>query len=310
LSAPFARVGLLGKAPCQADFIRLNAPAPVVHHFHRWLEDGVASLPAPLRRFPAAPVRFVYTSPGEKVALAGAMAASTDKVGRQFPLAIFCELDAASIAERFPLLPAALGPFLDGALRLIGAASSHSAAELAAQLGELPALQEAELSAADASRRQVLAERRTGALGATVGKEPPGAAFYAFRTFLSACVRDRAREPAKANVVLDCPLSPEIDPLPWLELARRVLQWRSAPPSFFWSAEGRLLLSLGPPPPSVVGFLANPAQTGTKLWPLRAAQPSSIPAAKDALTPAQRDAIGREDASLEELLGHLTREGG
>ena len=33
-------VALLGKAPCQGDFIRWNALDPVSQQFHKWLEEG------------------------------------------------------------------------------------------------------------------------------------------------------------------------------------------------------------------------------------------------------------------------------
>lgn len=306
MSAAFASAGLLGKAPCQADFIRMNAPAPVVHQFHRWLEDGLATLTAALRQFPPAPVSFAFTAPGERSLLVGAMAASTDKVGRQFPLSVFCEVESAPLADKFSLIPAAFADFLQAAAQLAGdAASIATKDELAARLSALPVPNAEALGAAEAQRQQALAERKGGALLAAIGKETPGAGFYAFRTFLTACVRERGKEPARANVILDCPLSQEMDPLPWLELACRLLQWRNAPPAFFWSAGTRLLLSLGPPTPSVIGFLANPAQTGTKLWPLRVSQPTAIASAREALSPAQREAIEREDTPLGELLRHL-----
>jgi type VI secretion system ImpM family protein len=308
VSAPgtLGAVGLLGKTAAQADFIRLNAPAPVVHHFHRWLEDGCSALPPAQRRFPPEPVCFAFTAAGERGALFGAMAASADSVGRQFPLCVFVQVDAAQAAARFAALPGALKGFLEGAQALIGGAATLDGKALAARLQELPAPTAQHLEEGEAALRQRLAEVKVAAAASAIGKEPPGAPHHAFRTFLAACARERGREPQKAAAVLDCPVSAELEPTPWLELSRRLLSWKSAPPSFFWMGRSRLLLSLGPPPPSVVGFLSNPSATSTKLWPLRAADPTAIAASQKALTAAQREALDQEDLPLEALFARLT----
>jgi hypothetical protein len=130
--------------------------------------------------------------------------------------------------------------------------------------------------------------------------DPAGARHHALRTFVSGCAREKGREPPKANAVLDCALSEEMPEPAWLELSRRTLQWRGSPPSSF-ALGNRLLLSLGPPPPSVVGFLANPAATGTKLWPLKAADPRAIAASLQALSAAQKTALDAPETTLEAL---------
>lgn len=299
-------VGLLGKTAAQADFIRLNAPAPVVHHFHRWLEDGCSALQPAQRRFPPEPLYFAFTAPGERSALFGVMAASADAVGRQFPLCVFVQLDSAQAAAHFAALPLGLRAFLDAARALIDGAASLDAKALTAKLQELPAPTAQQLDEGEAALKQRLSEVKVAAAAAAIGKEPPGTPHHAFRTFLAACARERGREPPKAAAVLDCPVSADLDPAPWLELSRRLLAWKSAPPSFFWMGSSRLLLSLGPPPPSVAGFLANPSATSTKLWPLRAADPTVIAASQKALTAPQREALDQEDLPLETLFTRLS----
>lgn len=299
------QVGLLGKAPARADFIRLNAPAGVVHHFHRWLEDGCSALQGPLRAFPAEPLTFCFTAAGEKTALCGVAQASTDQVGRQFPLSVFCQLDAAQAAAAFPALPEALSGFFEAARALLGDAATLAAPAIAERLAALPAPTAEQLEAAQAGVSGKLSALTVAGAVKAVGAEPPGVLHHALRTFVSGCVREKGREPPKANAVLDCLVSDELPEPAWLELSRRVLQWKGAPPSFFALGRARLLVSLGPPPPSVVGFLANPAATGTKLWPLKAADPRAISASVQALNPAQKAALDAPETTLESLFQAL-----
>jgi type VI secretion system protein ImpM len=296
------QVGLLGKAPARADFIRLNAPASVVHHFHRWLEDGCSALQGPLRAFPPPPepLRFCFTASGEKAALCGVATASSDQVGRQFPLAVFVQLDAAQAASAFPALPSAMKDFFQAAQALLGEAATLAAPALAEKLAALPAPTAEQLSAAQASVAASLSALTVAGATKVIGADPSGTLHHALRTFVSGCAREKGREPQKANAVLDCVVSEELPEPAWLELSRRTLQWKGSPPSSF-ALGNRLLLSLGPPPPSVVGFLANPAATGTKLWPLKAADPRAIAASLQALSPAQKAALDAPETTLEAL---------
>ena len=303
--SPLGQVGLLGKAPARADFIRLNAPAGVVHHFHRWLEDGCSALQGPLRAFPPEPLRFCFTAAGEKTALVGLAAASTDQVGRQFPLSVFVQLDAAQAAAAFPALPSALKDFFAGAQALLAEAATLAAPAFAERLAALPAPTAEQLSAAQAGVAASLSALTVAGAVKAVGAEPPGTLHHALRTFVSGCAREKGREPPKANAVLDCPLSEELPEPAWLELSRRTLQWKGSPPATF-ALGNRLLLSLGPPPPSVVGFLANPAATGTKLWPLKAADPRAISASLQALSAAQKAALDAPETTLEALFQILS----
>jgi hypothetical protein len=107
-------------------------------------------------------------------------------------------------------------------------------------------------------------------------------------------------------VVLDCPLEGEADLWAWLELARRLLDWRAAPP-FFWrdGSPGRLLLSLGSPPAALVTSLGEPRRDGTRVWPLAGAQASAVASARRTLGEARAAALDRADATIADLAGVL-----
>jgi type VI secretion system protein ImpM len=298
-------VALLGKAPCQGDFIRHNAADPVSQHFHRWLEEGHEALHRANARLPAEPVSFVFTAPGGRQVLLGVMAPSSDKVGRAFPLAAYRVLDAAPAAEHLIALPEAHLPFLSAVRQLLADAATLPLETLVARLERL-ALVSPNPAAADAHRAQVLTAPATPLVRCLAGEGlPAGVPYYAFRTFLMACSAERGREPVKPGVMLDCPFPEETGPFPWLELARRVLQWRTTPPALFWLQGGqrRLLMSLGPPPASSLMYLARPESSSTKLWPLWTRQEKAIESARQALTPVQRQAIEQPGLLLQELLG-------
>ncbi len=302
-----ARPGLLGKAPCQADFIRLNASSEGASHFHRWLEEGMALVLQAGARLPAVPTCFVFTTPGGRSALVGSLVASEDRVGRRFPLAVFAEVEARTLASRFPWVALAYQPLLAAAGEFLAEAGSLDWPRLQARLGALPVPDERWLAEAERLHQRALAESRGSVLWEAIGQEPEALPCYAVRTFLAACAGAREREPLRAHAILDCPLPPGGEPGPWLELACRLLRWREHPPSFFWSQGSRLLLCLGPALPSLLPFLADPARSGERLWPLRTSAPDALAAAWLATPPAHREALSRSSVSLESLLHALAR---
>jgi type VI secretion system protein ImpM len=306
MRAPAARAGLVGKAPCHADFLRLNAASPLAFQLHRWLAEGVEAARAARCGLPSGTASFLFTVPNEKNVLLGVLAPSMDGVGRDFPLAVFTELPAPGVANRLALLPMAFGSFLEAGAALLRAAASMDLNELTRQVGALPQPRPEELTGAERHLQRLLAERRgTELLGALCGPdEIPGSPYYALHTFRMACAGERHRQQTRANVILECPLTPALGPAAWMELATRLLRWPSAPPSLAWSEGGepRLLLCLGAMAPELFLHLARPGQGGARLWPLRTQRTAAIDHARQALSQTQRQLIDSSTATLEELL--------
>jgi type VI secretion system protein ImpM len=294
--------GLIGKAPCQGDFVRLNATEPICHAFHRWLEEGNDAL----RQVPNAAVpkvtSFFFASRGERRALVGVMGPSQDKVGRQFPLAIVTVIDAVSAAAGFPGLPVTTAGFFEGAIAVLQDAPTLSGNDLARRVQSLPPLGPSELAAAQAETSRALSEKRARDLLALVDTGPD-APYYAMRTFLWACQTERGQS-APTRVTLDCPISSSMLATVWLELARRALG-PAAPPSFFWTPDDplpRLLIGLGAPSSATLLYLANRQHASAKLWPLSTQQAQATAAAKQALSSSARAAIENPDSALHEFL--------
>ncbi|HEY1334995.1 MAG TPA: type VI secretion system-associated protein TagF [Myxococcaceae bacterium] len=288
-----------GKIPAQGDFLRANVVDPAAVEFSRWLEEAQEGMYRTGAALPELPVCFVHAVPGARTAVVGALLPSRDAVGRVFPFATFLPVDAGQLARSYPRAPLAFSMFLGEVARLGRDATSLGAAAVLERLRQLPLPGPAEWALADELTDRLL-DQPTGGLLASLGQAPAGAA-YGLRTFLGACTTDAAEFPARTRVVLDCPLAGE-GPAVWLELARRVLRWRSPPP-FFWTeaAPPRLLISLGAAPASVLGLVARPDPRSNLVWPLRTTQQTAAETALAALTAEQRAAVGDPDRTLREL---------
>src|SRR5262249_52741172 len=162
-------------------------------------------------------------------------------VGRQFPLAVFVQGDAGQTATAFPALPAAMKDFFAAAQALLGEAATLAAPPVAEELAALPAPPAEHLSAAPAAGGAAPASVTVAGATKAVGADPAGSLHHALRTFVSGCAREKGREPPKANAVIDCVVAEELPEPAWLELSRRTLQWKGAPPSSF-ALGNRLLL--------------------------------------------------------------------
>ena len=231
--APVGPVGLYGKIPAHGDFVRIRAGEAVELGFDGWLEDAVGALARAGAGLPELPVRFVFRPAGARRSLVGVLGPSADRVGRVFPLAVFCSVDSFTSAA-FPSLPLGCAAFFDSADRLLAQGATASVADL----GE-------GVRALTAPDRRTIEEAR-----ASCARIPAGA---------GACEPLRGRGIARSGSMLDCPAPDDITLVLWLELARAFLAWPEHSPSFIWTAgpAGRLLLSLAPLPPTALLHLAR-----------------------------------------------------
>ncbi len=301
----FSAPGLFGKIPSHGDFVRIHAADAAARALALWLEEGSEAARRASAPAGGEPARFLFSPPGAATALVGVLAGSADRVGRQFPLAVFASAEGRGLAGVFPLVPTGARSFLEGAAGLLAEAGRLSPQDLPARLQALPQLRHEPLTrdgsglaglAAGAPARDVLS-RLFGDLSA-------GQHWYALHCFRSACQPVREREPSGLGVVLDCPAREDLDRFLWLDLARRALRW--GPPSFFWTG-GRLLVALGAPPAALFAGLWNPGHRDGKLWPLTTQRPEAVAAARKALGPAVLEVLERPGASVAELLVTLHR---
>lgn len=293
-------VGVYGKIPAQADFVRCNVGELTRLGLDRWFQEAHEVVHSERSRLPDEPSFFALAPAGSRSVVLGAMVPGQDAVGRTFPVIVFAALDAASVPD-FALVPLAYAGFYEAAAVLLNDAATMTVSDLGAQAQALSPLLVPESTADVVS---LLRREQVAPLGLSLGGLPHGAA-YALRTLLSACERARSAGNAATGVVtVDGPAPTDAARLLWLEIVRRRLGWRDAVPSFAWTRRNstRLLVCLGPPATGLLSFLANSRHKSNRFWPLRTEVDAALEAALAALTPDQRRVLESPGASLADLL--------
>jgi type VI secretion system protein ImpM len=306
------RIGVFGKLPTAGDFVAHNAGLPAARELQTWLVAEVENLAAKRKPVLNAPVKFLIRDPAANGACIGVFAPGRDRVGREFPLAVFAAIDMPVAVHRFPALPTAYAAFLDHGARLVtdaaGLGLDLTGLLLRADTLQLPGPQE--LEEARTWTHQAL--EHTGGqtlLEAVFGPIAGGVALHGMHMFSTACAHVHGGDPGRATIVLDCPTSDDVQLVFWLRLARELLGWRRAPPSLFWTGPGgphtRLLLTLGAPAAGVLHFLSDPTVAAEKLWPMRTQSANVIDGARKGLSPARVRTISQPPSTAAELLSAL-----
>ena len=298
---------LYGKIPAQGDFLRSIVVDPAAVEFSRWLEEAQETMYRTGAGLPELPVCFLHLVPQARTAVIGALLPSRDAVGRIFPLAAFLPVDTAALSRSYPRAPLAYSMFLGEVARLGRDGSGLSAPAVLERVRALPVPGPPEWALAEELTERLM-DRPAAAFLEPLLVDNLGPA-YGVKTLLTACRNESAQVPARARVVLECPLTGE-GPAPWLELASRLLPW-PYPPAFFWTeaAPPRLLVSLGGPPPVLLNYLARPDPRSTLVWPLRTQHRAAAEAALQGLTPEHRAALENPDLSIAQLFTALTTGG-
>jgi type VI secretion system protein ImpM len=291
-----ATVGLYGKVAGQPDFFRIGAGSFSQAGLDRWLQDGAETLRAERAHLPASPTGFLLSPPGPSAFL-GVLAASVDAAGRSFPLALFREMPTAEARETLPCLPGILAGFVSDATALLSSGPSFDGDTIARQAQALAV--EIPTPTAPYAWKNEPARALEEALG---GSGP--AVAYALRTLVAACERTAAGAATSANsLTVDAPVTGSATIALWLQIAQSRLGGSETVPSLLWTAgsPARLLITLGPPSPLALAFLANPQHRSSRLWPLRTKVTSAADQAWAALTLPQRAAVEDPSASLGDL---------
>jgi len=243
-----ARVGAYGKVASQADFLRVNAGAFATAGLDRWLADGVQAVHAEKTVLPAEAAGFIVAPASSPTAFVGALAPSADAAGRAFVLAVFTDVARDGLAERLPVVPGTYAYFVNAAGALAGSGGTLDGAAMAAAAQELEAVLPDDFAGEDPAA--ALAAETLASLIEGLGGGQAALA-YACRTMAAAC--DQAVKSAADGrggaITVDAPVPTAAARQLWLEIARRRLGARAAAPSLLWTegADGRLLLTLGPP---------------------------------------------------------------
>jgi type VI secretion system ImpM family protein len=292
-------VGLYGKIPAERDFVRINAGDFQHAGMDQWFAQGIECLHTERLHLPDEGVHFVLVAPNGET-FVGGFRPGEDAVGRNFPLVISVRLEARKLVDALPLFPSVFGPFFEAATTVAEAARGLSTQDLVAQVDWLK--QTLEQSAPSLPLDELLAGSSFFELRVAIGGLKEGGA-YALSTLATACGQSVAKPPesAKQTVTLECPTPTDGMRAFWLELVRRRLGPGAPTPSLVWTST-RMLVALGPPPPQILAFLANPDHKSQRYWPLRTNNASANEQAVQALPSPLSQLLASGQASLAGVL--------
>lgn len=311
-SASFSQVptvSVFGKTIAHGDFVRIRANGDAGRELQRTLVEGVERLSSSNLTLSDEPISFVVPDASATTVAVGVMRASQDAVGRRFPLAVFAELPFRFFDGRLSLVPVAMASFLGDAEDLLERARVYDAATLERALTGIRIPDAMAVQGARALCRDALArEDARRFLERSFGDLTLGTHHYGIDTLLRA-TRPEPRTSRVGDLVLECPVSIDVDLFGWLEIIdRRVrgavpvaVAWTESPP--------RLLVSLGPPRATFLSYVARPGHDGQGLWPLFTRVESAIRTAESRLSPGLRGLLAGE-GTLGALVDGVVREGG
>jgi len=301
------RVGFVGKLPAQADFVRHHVTDRIGGEFDKWLVKSTQNLLSAKAELPKASVRFVFSAPQCDSVAVGLLQASSDQVGREFPIALYTTLPAPLAARHALGLPLAFLQFLDEAEVIAASASTLSAAELRAKAAALtPPTQEIILLASQQCR-EVLGQTASGQM---LERVFPGAQsggfFYGLHTFVVASDGARSAPATAAPTVLDCPITTDVDLAAWIDLGRRGTPSATVCPTFAWvQVYPRLLMVLGHAPEQLLHLVADPKHKSSRLWPLTTERTEAIDRARELLSTRLGSAESAFGTSIDGLWNQL-----
>lgn len=261
-------IGLVGKLPASADFLRVRAHSALFEALLTWLIDGTEHAIATRRDYTddaaATSVQaMVYPARRGATLLAGALAPSSDRAGRRFPIVAATELALEEAFAAHPeVLPLVLEPAWAATARLLPELAVLERAAI--DTGQFSA--ELDLSVADVLPiyRRWTDELSLGDFVTLVFDGDPA------RAARGIALVEEAIRPYRGIEEPDTPLSLRL-PLGqsggaavcfWLDLVKRIAGWRHTVPAFFWSHDGTsgaLLLHLGRVPPVALSELWSPS---------------------------------------------------
>jgi len=260
-------IGVYGKVPAQADFVRGNVGEMSRLGLDRWFQDAHEVVHSEHHRLPAEPTHFALR-PGGRTGRAGRAGAEPGLGGAGLPDRHLRARRRSHGAGRLCHRSAGLRPVLQRRGRGPRGAQAATAADLTARA---QALGDALTPERNIDPVAVLGAERMAPLGLALAGCRTAPLMHCGRCSRPATgprPRPRARRPGSS------PSMPRLRPTPsacsgWRSSAA-VWAGNDAQPTFLWTNQSaRLLVGLGPLSNTLLSFLANPRHKSGRLWPLR-----------------------------------------
>jgi hypothetical protein len=307
-AAPLAPA-LLGKLPCQPDFVREGFRSPATDALDAFLVQaspllhqgvGVAQLPTLL---------LSQSLPKQAHGLLGVCGPSRDAAGRPFPAALVHALDQSELRPLQSELFWRYSAFLHSAEALLGELATQTLAAARDALEELSLehARPAQSGAATAAISGVsnppppasLVRALQDGESADIGEDAQSYALYAIASAFA------ARHP---GLTLDCPAHEPAQARLWLMLSARIADvTNSALCIMYAPLAGRLLIAIDAWHPGALRAIADPGFSFDQLWPLATSQADARAHARSALAEAGAALARPRTASVRELADQLAQ---
>jgi type VI secretion system ImpM family protein len=307
-------LGARGKLRSWDEYVAMKASSSAFTLLDRWISDNMDAAVARggdwAHAYQGGKVHaFVHSFGGTGPFLAGALAPSTDRAGRNYPLFAAAELQADGEAfASLELLPLALERLWDDAGRVVSlAAAEGTVASLGALLDHTPIEPSPDLQGAIDSWNEWTRAMELDELAALLfGAADRQLVAAALRVTFAAIAPHRGVIPLRTKLSLKLPLGRAGGAAVcfWLGIAQRALDWDKVVPSFFWTHDGEsgsLLLHVGAPPGTTLRQLWMPA-------PAEDVVDVILPDAAGSTAhagPALESALATDGATVADLFGAL-----
>ncbi len=262
-------LGVLGKVPSCAEYIRLRFGAQDLAALDVWLAESMDRLLARpqeqwVTRYEQGSIYgFVFRGQSEETLVAGVVRPSADSANRKFPLVVAAAFASPSELVRRPaLLPLLLEPFWVAAGLVLAESRGMDVPELERRIEAIAHGCELPGDGASEAYRAWIESTSTAALWTLLCEQRLDATEI-IRLLLE-CVRPvRGVEHPTNSLTLKLPLGRAGGAALcfWLDLVCAAAGWKATIPSFFWSHDGTtgtVLLHLGSPPHGTVEELWAP----------------------------------------------------
>lgn len=294
-----ARIGpaLLGKLPCQPDFVREGFRGPASDALDAFLVQaspilhqgvGVEKLPNLL---------VCQTLPRQAHSLVGVCAPSRDAAGRPFPVAIVHALEQAQLRAVQGEVFWRFSGFVRSAQAMLGRLDRLTLADTRSELDGLTPI---DPNAAAESGRDLPPTATFDRALRSEENTDPDAQSYALYAVASAFA---ARHP---GLTLDCPAQDPAQARLWLTLTARVAEVSASNLCILYAPEaGRLLIAIDAWHPGQLRAMAEPSFSFDQLWPLATPQAEARAHARSALAGGGNALTRPRGASTRDLADQL-----
>jgi type VI secretion system protein ImpM len=310
-------VGLFGKIPANGDFVSMGMGSTTGRSFDRWSQMANDMVAQEGRELPRGPIGFCFRDETGSSLLIGVMIASRDKVGRKFPLSLFCEVGELGRELRsgasgrtdgqLPVagFPGVFAPAIARMCELAISAESMSFADLRAGIAQLPVPEPASLAAQLRAEVGRLAEAPLHrVLRRIYGKD--GCRAHGTEILIRAC-EQAVREGPRRPITIDVKATSDVELLFWIACVESRLQGALGPLSAFWDVPAqRALLAPGIPDSNTLNFLCSRTVHSARLWGTVTATEDAELRARDRLDPELVELLlGPETVTASELVSAL-----